>query len=506
MHSTETYTAIMRPRLGLRGRMALSYVVASVTVVLLAGLIVGYSTSRSSPHSLARQVHATAADYAGRLAAQAGAGEPAIRPFPIGQTDGGTGGYGIERTADGQRLVVPAIPTSQRSEGPIAVVALEVDGNGTVVSSSFPARFPPGAALSHLVPATASSVARLSSGDGPVDGRARLPDGQVLWTLYPVWLGTGVAGAIYVQAPAPATGIVLGIAQASYLPLVVGAIVLVTAVVLGPVGAAFGLLTMHGTVRRLRRLVGASRAFAAGDFSQRVEPRGSDEVAELQRQFNAMAAQLDEAVHAQERLSAQNARLAERGRIARELHDAMSQDLFSLRMRLAALEQRHAGDPELRGQLSQLSATASDVIRQMRALLLELRPPVTDGLDLETGIHQLSQAYGSRLGIAAEARTESVTVGPAAQVALLRVAQEALANAARHSGGDRVEISLEARDGWVGLRVADNGRGFVLDAQHHGLGLRLMRERVQELGGTLEVESSPTRGTSLWARVPAAAP
>lgn len=276
----------------------------------------------------------------------------------------------------------------------------------------------------------------------------------------------------------------------------------VLVIVVAPIGATVGVVTMRGTVQRLRKLLEASRALADGDFSRRVEPKGSDEVSELLQQFNAMAAQLQGALNAQQELTARNVRLEERSRIARDLHDSVSQDLFSIRMRLAGLGMRYADDPELHQQLSTLSVTATDAIRQMRALLLELRPPSIEGLDLEAGLRELVEAYGSRLDIAMDARINRVTLTTRARDTILRVAQEALANAARHSGADHVKVTLHAVDGRVELLVEDNGSGFEPGSTRRGLGLELVQESVTELGGELRLQSEPDRGTRFVVIIP----
>lgn len=282
------------------------------------------------------------------------------------------------------------------------------------------------------------------------------------------------------------------------------AVTAVLVLVVAPIGATVGVLTMRGTVTRLAMLLEASRALAQGDFSRRVEPRGSDEVTELQRQFNAMAEQLEDALNRQRKLTAENVRLEERSRIARDLHDSVSQDLFSIRMLLAGLGVRHADDRELSAQLAALNTSANDSIRVMRALLLELRPPTLDGLDLAAGLHELAETFGSRLEINVQAHVDEVSLGAPAEQALLRVAQEALANAARHSGADRVDLGLTARDGIVQLRVTDNGRGFAPETERRGLGLRIVEERVRDLDGDLRLESGPGRGTDLIVTVPLA--
>jgi len=492
-------------RFGLRGRMGLSFLATSILVMLLViGVyaVASWATS-ADPVRLGTRVHASAAGYAGRLAAQPNLALSPDHPFPVGQSALHPFAYMEVPSFDGTQTIIPAIDGSPALDGPITV-AVVVDRSGTLVASSYPARFPVGGALTALVPETERQLARPLGEGRPVDGVAHQAGGTLRWTVAPIDTPSGVAGAVYVQAPVSPPVYPFGPVSALLLLFGVGSIGL--ALVLAPVGAVFGVLTMQGTVRRLQRLVEASRALAAGDFSRRVAPRGSDEVAELQRQFNAMAEQLDEAVQARERLGVQNAHLEERGRIARDLHDSMSQDLFSLRMRLAGLQQRHAADLELHRQFDGLASITGDVIRQMRALLLELRPPDTGGLDLETGIHELGLAYGSRIGMTTEVRMEPVVLDRRAQEAVLHIAQEALSNAARHSRADRVEIGLRTRDGQVELRVTDNGRGFAPRSDRHGLGLRLVRERVEELGGTMDLRSSPGGGTDLRVAIPAAEP
>src|SRR5262249_55772293 len=158
------------------------------------------------------------------------------------------------------------------------------------------------------------------------------PDGKTVWALagvrVPIAAGTaaadietdpkgeqiGTVGYVYVQAPATA-----GFALPHRLSL--AALVLLLTV---PVGVVFGLLTTRSLRRRLRRLAEASQAVAAGDFDTRLTPTSRDEVGQLERNFNDMAARLNEATERALRLASQNARLAERSRISRELHDSIS--------------------------------------------------------------------------------------------------------------------------------------------------------------------------------------
>ncbi|MDT0466725.1 GAF domain-containing sensor histidine kinase [Streptomyces gibsoniae] len=197
----------------------------------------------------------------------------------------------------------------------------------------------------------------------------------------------------------------------------------------------------------------------------------------------------------------------ERSRLAHELHDAVSQKLFSLRLTAqaaAALVHRDPG--RAKGELQQVAALAAEAADELRAAVVELRPAALDedGLvnTLRTQVQVLDRAHTARVTFVGL----GVRALPAAQEeALLRVAQEALHNALRHSGAQRVEVTLEKRGPGAVLRVTDDGGGFepqaVRRAGRH-LGLVSMRDRASGVGGTLTVESAPGKGTTIEMEVP----
>jgi signal transduction histidine kinase len=247
-------------------------------------------------------------------------------------------------------------------------------------------------------------------------------------------------------------------------------------------------------------LVDASTELAAGDFTQRVVPAGRDELAVLERQFNLTAEQLEKAIESQRDLAVGNARLAERARIARDLHESISQELFSMRLSLASMTAT-SSDP----RLSDLVQSATKAIRQMRALLLELRPTEMDVLDVAGALGELAADYSARLGIEIKKDLESVELHGDRADGLVRIAQEAMSNIARHSAARKVELSLHGRDGNIELTIADDGSGFdpTGEGARRGLGLQLIRERVEEMGGSFRLASRDGRGTQLIVAVPA---
>ncbi|MER7733463.1 GAF domain-containing sensor histidine kinase [Streptomyces erythrochromogenes] len=198
----------------------------------------------------------------------------------------------------------------------------------------------------------------------------------------------------------------------------------------------------------------------------------------------------------------------ERSRLAHELHDAVSQKLFSLRLTAQAAATLVDRDPaRAKDELQQVAALAAEAADELRAAVTELRPAALDedGLvaTLRTHVHVLDRAHTARVTFSCD----GVRALPAAQEeAVLRVAQEALHNALRHSEGDRVEVTLaRTPTGGAVLKVADSGKGFdplaVRRAGRH-LGLVSMRDRASGVGGGLTVHSEPGRGTTIEMEVP----
>jgi signal transduction histidine kinase len=201
--------------------------------------------------------------------------------------------------------------------------------------------------------------------------------------------------------------------------------------------------------------------------------------------------------------------VGERARIAHELHDAVSQKLFSLRLTAQAASALIARDPDrARAELAQVAALAAEAADELRSVVVELRPAALD----EDG---LLPTLASQVDVLNRAHTATVTFDhdrlhalPSGQEeAVLRVAQEALHNALRHSGATAVRVELRAAGQGRGARltVRDDGRGFapeqVRRAGRH-LGLVSMRDRAAGAGGALRIDSAPGRGTVVELEVP----
>jgi two-component system, NarL family, sensor histidine kinase UhpB len=199
------------------------------------------------------------------------------------------------------------------------------------------------------------------------------------------------------------------------------------------------------------------------------------------------------ALHAQEE---------ERARVARDLHDEVNQSLTGLLLRLEAV--RESAPPELEGELAETKALANQAMTELLSLARQLRPTALDDLGLVAAIGgQVEQLGRGEIDARLEVEGDFSDLGDDAQLVVYRVAQEALTNAARHSGAKRIEVQLRrSEDGGVLLEVADDGRGFAFDESERGLGIGGMRERALLVGGELTIESRPGAGTKVHLTVP----
>jgi len=192
----------------------------------------------------------------------------------------------------------------------------------------------------------------------------------------------------------------------------------------------------------------------------------------------------------------------ERKRIARDLHDDLSQRLALLCVDLDMLRQSLAGSTESARELERLRRETDELVADIRQLSHREHHPQLD-LGLQHGVASFCHDFSRTHGIV----TELVHEGDLQQIpeivcfTLFRVLQEAMSNVAKHSGADRVTVTLGVHDNQARLRVTDEGRGFETGGDR-GLGLISMRERLRLVGGTMRVKSVPLRGTDIEAMVP----
>lgn len=235
------------------------------------------------------------------------------------------------------------------------------------------------------------------------------------------------------------------------------------------------------------------------------------------RQFAGDEIQLARMFAAQTALAIENARLraqaeqaaatAERTRLARDLHDSVTQLLYSLALLAEAGREKAArGDlPRVQEHLGEIGASAQQALREMRLLVHELRPLLLEREGLVTALNQRLDAVERRAGIEARLLAENWSDVPApVEEELYHIARETLNNALKHAAETSVTVQLRRLDGRVQVEISNNGRSFdpILAREGGGLGLTSMLERTEKLGGQLTISSAPGEGTKVKVEVP----
>jgi signal transduction histidine kinase len=203
--------------------------------------------------------------------------------------------------------------------------------------------------------------------------------------------------------------------------------------------------------------------------------------------------------------------LDERRRMAREIHDTLAQGLTGIVTQLQAAEraaERTPADPVgWRRHVAAATRLARDSLTEARRSVDALRPEPLEGCRLSEALAGVAERWSALNGVPAQVTTTGTArpIHAEAEFALLRAAQEALANVARHAHATRVGLTISFMENEVALDVRDDGVGFDLAALDHGFGLVAMRQRIAHLSGSLQVESEPGGGTAVSACVPTAA-
>ncbi|HEX6763041.1 MAG TPA: GAF domain-containing sensor histidine kinase [Gaiellaceae bacterium] len=251
-------------------------------------------------------------------------------------------------------------------------------------------------------------------------------------------------------------------------------------------GRPIGIVALHDKL-------GADARFSDGDVR----------VAEIFAARAAVAVSLSERVARDTVRRVVEAQESERRRLALELHDETGQALTSILLGLKAI--RASGtDAEAERAEADVRGLVVQALQDVRSLAVELRPSALDDFGLIAALERLAQTFAERSGIETIVEANLVERLPAEiETTLYRVVQEALTNVVKHAGASSVSIVVASRDGSVAATIDDDGRGFdANDVRADALGLLGMRERLALVGGTVTVESSPTGGTTIAARVP----
>jgi PAS domain S-box-containing protein len=233
-----------------------------------------------------------------------------------------------------------------------------------------------------------------------------------------------------------------------------------------------------------------------------LEARVRERTAELAHANEARLQVLRRLVTAQEE---------ERRRVSRELHDQMGQHLTGLMLGLKALENDCQSLPHASERLQKLQDLTDSIMQEIHHLAWELRPAALDDLGLSTVLRRYTEEWSQRSGVAVDFHSSGLDEQRApshVETTLYRVVQEALTNVLKHAQADRVSVLLERRRNHVLAIIEDDGKGFDAEAMmsasdaEQTLGLLGMKERVSLVGGTLDVESTPGAGTTVFVKIP----
>jgi signal transduction histidine kinase len=206
----------------------------------------------------------------------------------------------------------------------------------------------------------------------------------------------------------------------------------------------------------------------------------------------------------------QGAILAERERLARELHDSLAQVLGAVHLRLRALGSRKDVEamPAIALELTELADVCEEGYRDARGAILDLHHSSRTDRDLLSGLDAYLEKYSHQCGIATSLDTalgHDLALPPSSEIQIIRVIQEALTNVRKHSGAASAVVEIARANGMVTFAIEDNGRGFdPSDAlfDRDGFGLHAMRQRMELIGGTLLADSAAGRGTRIVAEIP----
>jgi two-component system sensor histidine kinase UhpB len=311
-----------------------------------------------------------------------------------------------------------------------------------------------------------------------------------------------VANLLLIVAAVVATGIAgnpdLNVSGRPGLALILGLAVGLTILV--------NVIVLQRRFRPLERLVDemerADLSRPGANLQAPADARGEpEEVQRLNRAFRRMLERLD----AERRRTSSTALAAqeeERARVARDLHDEVNQSLTALLLRLEAA--RVKAPVELAHELAETKALANQAMEELLMLARQLRPTALDDLGLKAALDGHVKELGRRGKVNAtfEATGDFSGLPADVQLVVYRVAQEALSNAAQHSGAEHVEVGLTRDGDRVELTVADDGSGFTFDQAARGLGIAGMRERALLVSGDMQVESRPDAGTRVHLTVP----
>jgi NarL family two-component system sensor histidine kinase LiaS len=508
-----------RPFHRLRGKLTLSYTLTSVvTFLLLELLFIGVILT-----AVSFNISDIAVGSLKHVAAQ-------ISPYFI------HGSPDSEELTAALKIIYPNLSNQGPFNGyPIFLAVVDTQGKTLAFVGTHPVASNT-SLQERLSPQSSVNLQTvLSDGKGTTSKIYSEKDGTVVGIAPIVGQDNQLVGALVVKIVQPN----LFVWVSGFLPLVLFTVAVIP-IIAAIAGSVFGYLAARSITRRLKRLSDAADRWGHGDFTAQARDTSEDEIGQVARQLNSMAEQLQNFLEARQKL----ATLEERNRLARDLHDSVKQQIFAVSMQIGATKVLLRRDVDAaEGRLNDAEKLVHQAQQELTSLIRELRPLALEGKGLAAALRELATEWAQQTNIVANVRVEGSQRHPQVQghpqgvplqypaqghpqgvplqypsvegsqetqraltlplnveEALFRVAQEALANVSRHSKATLVQMMLTITDEMVTLSVVDNGQGFDTTRQGYlGVGLLSMRERMKALGGDVQVESTPGKGTRVVA-------
>lgn len=295
-------------------------------------------------------------------------------------------------------------------------------------------------------------------------------------------------------------------------------IVLSLFVVIGLVMSLYvGFKTSSEMKERIDYLSVLITQYANGNYQSRIHFSEGDEISRIGNELNELGGKLQTQVKSLQRLADKKATLAktahkaatieERQRLARDLHDSVSQQLFALTMMSEAASNEIDRNPDIaKAHILEVRNAGHTAQTEMRALLLHLRPVYLSGDSLTEGIHKLIEELKQKSQIYFTVFIdEDLMLSETIEEHVFRIIQEALANILRHAEATEVQLKLSIRSHELFVHIRDNGKGFDIahtDDQKISYGLKTMKERSEDIGGTFMIRSNINQGTYIDIRIP----
>ncbi len=341
------------------------------------------------------------------------------------------------------------------------------------------------------LPGLAAPLQAALGGEENVDNLYTLPESDE---------GVIIAFPIWDEAHGRVLGVLVGIGEfptvqsalRSIIPIM-GISFLIFTFIAGIAGTIYGSVSARGLSTRLDRLSEGAHAWSQGDFTQLVEDTSGDEIGQLAYNLNQMAQELESLLDTRREL----AQIEERNRMARDLHDSVKQQAFAASAQISTARKLMAQNSNKAIENIEEAERLTNALRkELTNMIQDLRSPALEGKGLATALKDFSHNWSRQNKIELVIRLQGERPLPLdIEQTVFRIVQEALANVARHSKADKVEIRLAYTSKELTCTIHDNGCGFDPTKALMGFGIRSMQERAMNLGGQLNLDSAPGEGT-----------